>query len=483
MSQNSSSNNIQNGRWVENSAPGFSSGLMYQDFLPLKDPDNSTCWSTSYQSFSETVQHANEWLGRHEGYEILGCESLACTPSEMPSYLADSWPTTTHIRGLRLWLRGPGEDTSSSVTGRFLLSYRDFTPYLDRKNLFSRDYEDTGVLLERLNQYLENRTSRVRILAVETLDTPMSGVLDIEVDTEKSSLTFSQHGFTKYCRSLRVFFVTQYQKRPQEGQGYDVIPRICLLDFVPKNKPDKFISGEETVTEMMQRALRWCSTTKGVTLLNLQVLPAKAGRTTTASTWMLENPGHVFNKFFSFVRIAYTEGEVTEVTEESAGGEAAGEATGEAVDEVAPESTVEDDVPRDDQDTVAEVMSLPGVVSVAALRPPSGPLTGLHCKTFLPKQLTAGGACRHSEWEPLEETVSRLNSWVDACQGVLVNIHTRYAYTQGRSGTVDPEASSWVKHLTGGGQVAVLHLVIRGGRSPTALPARHQEPTPTCVIL
>ncbi|XP_069945353.1 uncharacterized protein [Cherax quadricarinatus] len=468
---------FKNGRWVENSRVGFPSSILYQDFLPLKDPDFSTCCSNVYQSFSETVQRANEWLSHRQGYEVITCESLACNSSEIPSYLADSWPRTSHLRGLRVWLRSPSEEEPAETGVRSLLSYRDFTPYLDRKNLFSRDYEDTGVLLERLNAYLENRTVRARILALETLDTPMSGLLDIEMDTEKSSLTFSQHGFTKYCRSLRAFFVTQYNKRPHDTKGSDIIPKIGLLDFIPKNKPEGLASGEETVTEMMQRALKWCSTTEGVTLLNLQVLSAKAGRATTASTWLLENPGHVFNKFISFVRVAYTLGEITEVKEN-----ASGEADASAEDEATDEATEAGDTGGTD-DMLVEVTSLPGVVSVAATRPPSGPVTGLHCKTFLPKQIASGRLCRRGEWEPLEETVSRLNSWIDACQGALVTVHTRYTYTQGRSGKVNPEDSRWARHLTGSGQVAVIHLVIMGGRSPTALPALNQDPTPTCVIL
>lgn len=65
-----------------------------------------------------------------------------------------------------MWLRVP-EDGGD--VGRTLLSYRDYTPLLDRKNLFSRDYEDVTVLVERLNDYLANRTSPVRIVSVQTV--------------------------------------------------------------------------------------------------------------------------------------------------------------------------------------------------------------------------------------------------------------------------------------------------------------------------
>lgn len=70
------------------------------------------------------------------------------------------------LRGLRVWVRTP-ED--GEYLGRSLLSYRDYAPHLDRKNLFSRDYEDVMVLLERLNGYLASRTSPARIVSVETV--------------------------------------------------------------------------------------------------------------------------------------------------------------------------------------------------------------------------------------------------------------------------------------------------------------------------
>lgn len=75
--------------------------------------------------------------------------------------------------GLRLWLKNPEYDEESGsakgLPGRVLLSYRDFTPRLGGKSLFSRGYEDTLVLLGRLNDYLRDRVTPARILSVHTL--------------------------------------------------------------------------------------------------------------------------------------------------------------------------------------------------------------------------------------------------------------------------------------------------------------------------
>ncbi|KAK3865706.1 hypothetical protein Pcinc_028716 [Petrolisthes cinctipes] len=295
----------ENGEWVEKdggprSIPG---SLIYKDFLPLPDPDRSTCLYTAYQSFSETVQQANDWLKGLTGVDLVNCESLPFYSSATsPTYLPDSWPSTTHVRGIRVWLRIVPE-METTHNGRLLLSYRDFSPRLDTKNLFSRDHEDANTVLQKVNEYLATRTSPARVLSLQTLDTPLSGVLDLDVDTEKSRLTFPHHGFTKYCRSLRVFLVTLYHRNPKLDT-----PRITnrsrphvtlhIMDFQPNAR-------EHTVGEVIERALIWCNTTPKLKLVNMQVLPLKVGRPTLASTWILENPGHVINKFTSFVRVVY----------------------------------------------------------------------------------------------------------------------------------------------------------------------------------
>ncbi|XP_042228859.1 uncharacterized protein LOC121870952 isoform X2 [Homarus americanus] len=517
MSSASLAANGQNGRWVANPESAINFGIVYRDFLPSLDPDSSSCCSTSYKSFSETVQQANEWLSDREGCEVVACDSLACTSAGLPSYLPDSWPITTHLRGLRVWVRDPNDDESTTESGRSLLSYRDFTPHLGKKNLFSRDYEDSNVVLERLNSYLSFRSSSVRVLGVETLDTPLTGLLDLDVDTEKSSLTFHQHGFTKYCRSLRVFLVTQYHGKKQiRSHSPHPLPRVVFMDFTPKDQSQGLARDEAMVSEMIKRALRWCCTNDGVTFLNLQVLHAKAGKNTTASTWLLENPGHVFNKFFSFVRIFYTiqgtiqteEKESTssdegDVVFTSAGYNLALEFTevSDNSDAITPrkalppikdfshnnlKSLPQGSESEDHQDNshivVEDVPSLPGVISVATAPISPNPISGIYCKTFLPKLVSSGGVCGRAVWESPEETVDRLNAWVAASRATLLNLHTRYVYTRGRS-EVDPEVARWVRYRVNGGHVAVYHLVLRGGRSPPTIPPNPPEPTSSCVIL
>lgn len=53
-----------------------------------------------------------------------------------------------------------------------------------------------------------------------------------------------------------------------------------------------------------------------------QVLPLKVGRPSVATTWLLESPGHLANKFTSFVRVIYTEpGDGNARSNEEAGGQ------------------------------------------------------------------------------------------------------------------------------------------------------------------
>ncbi|MPC22140.1 hypothetical protein E2C01_015148 [Portunus trituberculatus] len=42
---------FENGRWVDNSIAASPGGLICKDFLPQPDPDQSTCCTTTYQSF------------------------------------------------------------------------------------------------------------------------------------------------------------------------------------------------------------------------------------------------------------------------------------------------------------------------------------------------------------------------------------------------------------------------------------------------
>ncbi|XP_076046274.1 uncharacterized protein LOC143028287 [Oratosquilla oratoria] len=76
--------------------------IFYRDFRPHTDPNTSTCFSTGYQSFSETVQRANEWLTRHEDCQIIMCESiffgLEDDGNSTSSLVPDGWPTTCRLR-------------------------------------------------------------------------------------------------------------------------------------------------------------------------------------------------------------------------------------------------------------------------------------------------------------------------------------------------------------------------------------------------
>ncbi|XP_063843456.1 uncharacterized protein LOC135090547 isoform X2 [Scylla paramamosain] len=501
MSATASIASTENGRWVDNSSPASPGGLICKDFLPQTDPDHSTCCTTAYQSFSETVQQANEWLRRYEKVEVVNCETLPFASTGSQAFLPDSWPTTSHLKGLRVWIRVPEE---SGHEGRFLLSYRDYAPYLDRKNRFSRDYDDVTVLMERLNGYLASRTSLARIVSVQTVDTPMSGMVEMDVDTDKSRLTFNQHGYTKYCRILRVFFLTHYHRNSAETPL--MRSKIGLRDFLPKTKGDGSTRRGETLSDVMYRAVDWCHTTPGVTLLNLQALPLKSGRPSVATTWTLESPGHLPNKFTTFVRVIFTDqndgkadGEVGDLVTSMSPGSGSTEETNKPeqedikssrvtltpviIDSPSDEgSKIED---KDSGSSLKDVSSLPGVINVAeAGETKSRMMSGLRFKTFVPKLASSPiGVCGRGQWESVEQTVNRLNSWVYISQGTLLTIHTQLVYTRGRRDEVEAEAVRWARHLAGAGQVGVFHLVMDGGRCTTAFPSAVSDASSSCVIL
>ncbi|KAK4299291.1 hypothetical protein Pmani_028432 [Petrolisthes manimaculis] len=384
-------------------------------------------------------------------------------------------------------------DTTHS--GRLLLSYRDFSPRLDTKNLFSRDHEDANTVLQRVNEYLATRTAPARVLSLQTLDTPLSGVLDLDVDTEKSRLTFPHHGFTKYCRSLRVFLVTLYHRNPKLDT-----PRITnrsrphvtlhIMDFQPNAR-------EHTVGEVIERALIWCNTTPKLKLVNMQVLPLKVGRPTLASTWILENPGHVINKFASFVRVVYIllsdddDDQETSSTfptglkpaptpkptptptlptrrggvggkEKGGGGGGGGEKESRklVLSPLRHELHMElENVNKEEESGGNEgVDDLPGVVGmdgVSQQQQQPKHIVGLQRRIFVPKIITSGSMCQSVSWESVQDTVCRLNSWLLSSHTNITSVYTSYVYIKGGD-EVNTDAVNWTRHLTGCGQLAVI---------------------------
>ncbi|XP_042871732.1 uncharacterized protein LOC122253037 [Penaeus japonicus] len=457
------------GRWVQSASPDAPGGITFKDFLPMPDPDRSTCCSRQYSTFSETVQMANEWLGRYEGAQVVACETLPFTTRDaVRSVLAATWHSVTHLSGLRVWLKNPVYDEESrsaaGLPGRVLLSYRDFTPRLGGKSLFSRGYEDSHVLLGRLNDYLRDRVTPARILSVHTLDTPMDGVLDVGADTEKSRISYAQHGFTRYCRFLRVFSVTRYQHGPLDGPAPKV--KVRLKDFLPKTQE----SRSERLSDLVKRALLWCAMTPFINVLNLQVVPLRAGaENTVASTWLLESPGHIANKFSSFVRVIYT----TESSEEE------DVSSSSPPDENSNAVIAPIEKGGDEKEENGDA-SIPGAVRDAA---PA--LTGssqiIHCKTFVPRLVSSGGLCGNAEWESMQELLERLNAWVVASEGSLVTLHTHLVYLSGNE--IRPEETRWARPIRNAEQVGVLHAIVEGGRPPTAFPAAPPLPSRKCAIM
>ncbi|XP_063601769.1 uncharacterized protein LOC134777833 isoform X3 [Penaeus indicus] len=495
------------GRWVVSASPDAPGGISFKDFLPMPDPDHSTCCTRQYYTFSETVQLANEWLGRYEGAQVVACETLSFVASDAPrSCLAGPWPSAAHLSGLRVWLKNPEYDEESGsakgLPGRVLLSYRDFTPRLGGKSLFSRGYEDTLVLLGRLNEYIRDRVTPARILSVHTLDAPMDGLLDVGADTEKSRISYAQHGFTRYCRFLRVFSVTRYQHGPLDGPAPKI--KVRLKDFQPKAE-DR--SGSERLSNLIKRALQWCAMTPYISVLNFQVVPLRAGaENTVASTWVLESPGHIANKFSSFVRVIYTTEASMEENSSASLPNNAQESSDPAIEaeEGGGEKEEEEDEDTgkidgeektdgggDDSGMFLEAKSamngsskadtsLPGAVRDAAPAL-AGSSQVIHCKTFIPRLVSSGGLCGSAEWENMRELLERLNAWVVASEGSLVTLQTHLVYASGNE--VRPEETRWARPVRNAEQVGVLHAIVQGGRPPTAFPSAPPLPSRKCAIM
>ncbi|XP_068236635.1 uncharacterized protein [Palaemon carinicauda] len=478
--------------------------VLYKDFLPRLDPDRSTCCSKSYVSFSEVVQDANEWLGKQENYEVVNCESLILPQTGLnDTVVPDSWPVSRYLRGLRVWIRTISADESQSELPRpwkyrYLISYRDFSPIFDKKSMFNSKYEDANVLLERINYYLADRSTAACVLSLQTLDTPMVGLLDLDVDAEKSRISVSQHGYTRFCRSLRLFSVTKYKR----GSLAAIIrqPKVIFKDFAPSHTT----GGHEILSDVMKRALQWTAENE-VSVLNVQVLSLRAGeRSTASSTWLLESPGHIPNKFTSFVRVVYAtapdidndpllEDTTVDVVHqddlENADGNGEDKSTHGSLEIEDDDNNLNSELTDTNEAVenggsgvlIEDVASVPGMVTPRDSNFDANSSSPLHCKVFVPKMIEPGAFCRRAEWETMDLTVDRLNSWAGASQGNILTIHTHYVYC--KDNEVDAQDTRWARHMTGGCQVGVFWIVVVDGRPPTALPPHSSSKKSKCAIM
>ncbi|KAK7072760.1 hypothetical protein SK128_009928 [Halocaridina rubra] len=168
------------------------------------------------------------------------------------------------------------------------------------------------------------------------------------------------------------------------------------------------------------------------------VLPLKTGQQTPASSWLLESPGHIPNKFTTFVRIVYViPSETEEVELLGDGNNTTSNEDGENETEETADTEGMDDAPENGERTENKndsdnsgVENVPGVINIAPADEESStdPVDDVHGKIFAPRLVSSGSWCVGDVFESLDQIVGRLNSWALASQGEIVTVHSQYMY-------------------------------------------------------
>ncbi|XP_018024433.1 uncharacterized protein LOC108680172 [Hyalella azteca] len=399
-------------------------GIFSKDFIPKKCPNRSSCLTTVYSYFGEVVEQVNQWLSLDTKIKVVGCEALPLT-SDGNTAQKDAWPYHTALRGVRVWLqRTPHE------CPRVVIGYRDFTPRQKGKSVFSGAAQSLEELMDVISGYLTNRLPTVSLLSIQTLDAPLSGLYDADIDTESGSVTYTQHGFTRFCRFLRVFFLTEYQtSRTQKKAPTAVI--VGIRDFSAR-------SNEDTVAEVITRALAWCSCDASMRLCNLEVLDQRAGQSSSSSTWLLESPGLVPSKFYRFVRVVYL---VDDLEEEGGRDDVSLEQQWEELDVISQE-------PWKDL-SLSKVDGGGGACNVRN--------KGLTCTSFLPRLVEPHCSVWGGVWETTEELTNRVSAWLTESRRQVVAINTHHVRALGNS--VNLDYASWVRHSPFAVWLSVIYVI------------------------
>ncbi|KAF2355142.1 hypothetical protein FHG87_014099 [Trinorchestia longiramus] len=394
-------------------------GVYCKDFIPKKCPDRSSCWTTIYTSFGEVVEEANAWLSIQTKLRVVACEAVPMNASGS-SAQRDAWPHHTVLRGVRVWVQKSADECPHVVLG-----YRDFIPRQKTKSIFSGTAQTLEELCGCISSYLTNRLPSVSLVSVQTLDAPLSGMYDTDIETESGTVSYAPNGFTRFCRFLRVFFLSECQTFKTKKIAPTAVV-VGLKDFSAR-------SNEDTITQVIERALEWCNAQTAVRLCNVEVLNQKAGHASSSYTWLLESPGMVHGKFYRFVRLVYMLDDLVDEQELL-------ERKWEEMNAITP-------TPWRDRFFSEEFEG--GIWNME--------LKGFRCTTFLPQMVEPHCSVWGGVWETTEELTNRVGAWLMERKRQVVTISTHHVRTVGNSVSLDDTA--WVRHAPFAVWLPVIHVI------------------------
>lgn len=341
-------------------------GLSFVDFLPYCISSGGLFSTPTFEQFRVLVQRANDWLKENCTWEVKTCESVEFKTSsevvntERMTYYEYGEQSTRYVRSLRLWLVPRLDQTRPAQQ----LEYRNLIPQqTGHAGLFGMPtFETLHELLERYNQQLMYQPAPGRVLAVETQEMKIPSYSNFDPDRSY----WSEYGGRNrhFLFVVRVFYEL----------GSIGCEEIGVADFVPQRQSTGGLFSfprYEPFSNVIGRAAQWCSQQTSLRFCNAQSLEIKLKSGTMVDTQRMSYTEHAERTTFyvRVLRVAYSK----------------------------------------------EPAPLEGGL------PPSPPLS-LHCKTFMPLQLTRGIFV--PEFESLSATKKRIEAWIRATGARVLSCET-----------------------------------------------------------
>ncbi|XP_070579376.1 uncharacterized protein [Ptychodera flava] len=361
-------------RSLENTAESSSDRsyvLMFRDFFPACLQRGGFLKEIIYERFNVVMDRANEWLRINPSVEVKSCESLEkkadqnsqVDPNESTRYESGKAPQYM-VRGLRLWFcprRSPG--------GPDQLGYINCVPACLRKGgwLHYPEFETMGVTLANLNRFLRERPIPGHIVTVETQDIKVYGNWSAKgVDPDQSCWYESGKAHKLFLFIVRIFYVI--------GQPH--YEQIDMADFVPEVLGKGGMFSEPTAepfSAVVAKAHNWIQG-HNVRVSNVQTVDVKIRRESFSGPLVIDAQKSSYTEYGKantyFIRIL-------------------------------------------------RVILLQSGVSI----PPTPPLT-LTYRTFVPCQLTTGGALIMAQYEDQKQTMFRIMAWLRTTGAVVFGAET-----------------------------------------------------------
>lgn len=339
-------------------------GLTFVDFLPHCLERGGIFSKPVFEPYKSLIDRANEYLRNQRAWEVKTCESVEfktwgeMVQCEKVTYYERADYPTWYIRGLRLWLV-PRMDPSRPPQ------------QIGVVNLVPQVVGDSGIFgtpnFESLNEMLQRYNSRAhlsplpgKVLTVESQEMKIPNFSNFDPDRS----FWSEHGdhAKHYVYVIRIFYEA----------GVSEAEEIGIADFVPVaiTEGGFFTMPQfEPYSNVITRASQWCGQQNALRFCNAQSVEVKmkSGYIVDTQRMSFTEHGGRTTLYVRILRIAYVK-------------------------------------------PLGQPMAF------------DRPSLQLHCKTFVPLQLTRGFFV--PEFESLTETRQRIEAWIKATGARVLSSET-----------------------------------------------------------